>query len=1342
MDQDTNRRSPVKRKPLPETSSRTLIDETSADSAFPLLPVHDATFSTQLPVTEVDESDVAEQLHKHSADSKPTQSRWWTINKSVSRGSGRRQRTQRADRQEKPEPPRKALSTSSNTHLSDGHKQERPSMWNSIWLHTVVLYIFVGLFLALTVALVILWHFTRLNNGIKTDITTNHYAWTYGPTAMLVIISIAWNQVDFNCRTLAPWAHLRSGPTSARQSLLLDYVSPALPKTLVAAILNHDWVVLASGIGALLLKIVIVFSTGLLVLTPTTVSMTVQDVNINSRIAGMHYTPASSEPSDSDFELMQYYGIQELGMAYPYGTTATVAYDTLDLRSLRPNSTVTATVDGMFPYFDCEVLTPKIVGDNFTWTSGGSTSEPGDQLELTLTLFPEKCPPLASQFNDLCLAPHCTLGRSILTQSSFNGGALWEFLPPLADLDPCANLYQLTVVDITYTKIPGYPSNSSDAWNVTLGDRVGLVCALGYTIDKVNVTIDTANPTPVAGVITSGPLHRVADVLPSFSYYNLSQGFANQFDSSSLPTLKDAPGIIGFEKLVTILAGGSATALLNETTLRDTATKAFKGAAVQYAHSQLPKAEDTATAGKSLHMESRLQLRQVSLWGMGTGFVLLALCAVAVLVWRNRDVVSLDPGSIGSQATILAASHTLEKSLMPATDRSTLQLRVGLQDLISVSCVDIRHDKPIFYVETNVQDGGRDKPSRDPATADWWTPTPAKFWFMSVALMLPIAVIAALEVAQHESDTHDGLATISLTSTVEHSLPSILSSIVMITIAILYDSIGFLAATLAPYERLARGSATARQTVLETSLGAPPIWSTFKAIRAHHFKAAVGSVAILIGSLLTIIASGLYTLEEVTFTSGIAVVTSDKFLPSFDTSTDGSAGAIFTLIEQNNASYPALTYDGLAFPDIELTSLGEEALKQSSNGSQPVTLHANIVATRATLNCTIVPRDTIHVTLKETHPSYPIPASYRPCNDTQITFNASLPSSCPNFLDGNNKTATDIALLYTVDQLCSKTAAGGLYQTVVLNTAGATWIDPYVNINTLGAASNPPECPSLAFLSGHIVANVTSTENITAMTCIQGLEEVQTKTTFSISKHNIQITTQPIVDESSARWLMAFNNTYWFTNYNTFAPFNVDHTSVVDGDYFYDAVRHGPQGVPAKELIGPSNTERFVDATQRMYRRYMAQLINATMRQRLNSTEMASSAATYSGTVSGVNRLRLKQNATSKLILQIFLGVMLACGIFVYSFRRTSQLLPHSPYSIAGTMSLLAGSEMIERNVIPVGAEFMNEKELARVFDGYLFSLGWWGDTREKTGIGVAGPKRQSQRFGIDMGKANERLKA
>ena len=290
-------------------------------------------------------------------------------------------------------------------------------MWNPFWLHSLVLSAFVVLFLALLTGLIILWHFVEVEHGISTDITNNHYAWTYGPTTLLVVVGTAWRQVDFHCRTLAPWSRLRHGPAPARESLLLDYVSPILPKVLMIATANHEWAVVASAIGDMLLKIVIVFSTGLLVLTPTPIAQSVSNAIVNSAFVGTNYTTGSYV---DDTELMRYYGIQQRGLEYQYGTTGSVAYDTFDFQSVVPDSAVTSTVNGVFPFFNCEVVVPEIVGDNFTWSNNGYYPY-RDELSLRLTLAPTNCPPLSSYYS-LCTAPNCPDGRYISSEE------LWE--PP------------------------------------------------------------------------------------------------------------------------------------------------------------------------------------------------------------------------------------------------------------------------------------------------------------------------------------------------------------------------------------------------------------------------------------------------------------------------------------------------------------------------------------------------------------------------------------------------------------------------------------------------------------------------------------------------------------------------------------------------------------------------------------------------------------------------------------------------------------------------------------------------------------------------------------------------
>lgn len=56
-------------------------------------------------------------------------------------------------------------------------------LWNSIWLHKAVLIGFCALFVALFIALILLYHFSRVNQGLSVQTSTNKYSWKYGPTA-------------------------------------------------------------------------------------------------------------------------------------------------------------------------------------------------------------------------------------------------------------------------------------------------------------------------------------------------------------------------------------------------------------------------------------------------------------------------------------------------------------------------------------------------------------------------------------------------------------------------------------------------------------------------------------------------------------------------------------------------------------------------------------------------------------------------------------------------------------------------------------------------------------------------------------------------------------------------------------------------------------------------------------------------------------------------------------------------------------------------------------------------------------------------------------------------------
>lgn len=108
--------------------------------------------------------------------------------------------------------------------------------WNPIWLRRYALVGFAALFASLAGALVVLWVTNNEQNGYTTVLGTNHYAWTYGPTAMLVVVLSLWRQVEYHCKMLQPWQELHKGSAEAKHSMLLDYLSPLQAMSLVKAI--------------------------------------------------------------------------------------------------------------------------------------------------------------------------------------------------------------------------------------------------------------------------------------------------------------------------------------------------------------------------------------------------------------------------------------------------------------------------------------------------------------------------------------------------------------------------------------------------------------------------------------------------------------------------------------------------------------------------------------------------------------------------------------------------------------------------------------------------------------------------------------------------------------------------------------------------------------------------------------------------------------------------------------------------------------------------------------------------------------------------------------------------
>jgi hypothetical protein len=117
-------------------------------------------------------------------------------------------------------------------------------------------------------------------------------------------------------------------------------------------------------------------------------------------------------------------------------------------------------------------------------------------------------------------------------------------------------------------------------------------------------------------------------------------------------------------------------------------------------------------------------------------------------------------------------------------------------------------------------------------------------------------------------------------------------------------------------------------------------------------------------------------------------------------------------------------------------------------------------------------------------------------------------------------------------------------------------------------------------------------------------------------------------------------------------------------------------------------------------------------------------------------QIRVMQNNISTRFLQGFMAIMFICAGILYVQIDVRKLLTKDPTSIAAIVSLLADSEFLldREGAIPRGAEWMNTAELKKsgVFEGYMFSLGWWWKSPEDAAM----ERWDARGFGIDVGQS------
>ncbi|KAJ4258021.1 hypothetical protein NW762_008158 [Fusarium torreyae] len=1255
------------------------------------------------------------------------------------------------------------------------------------WLTRYALIMFFFILIAFAAALIALDRVATAQNGLPLSVSSSEYSWTYGPTAVLVVVLSLWRRIDYYYKSAQPWRELQSGPVPTSNSLLLDYLSPFQLQSMFQALKSGHYQVAATILSFFLLKGIILVSTTLFIVQPSIHSKSFDIAYQDSFDAANAWNSPPYHPRELyNMNPLFTGGSEQWLWTYLARLNNAVANDTtwnpqngLVTQRFGPKSTLNLTsleapVDVFIPKVTCEdaplnvtYARPYYEKPLYRWNSSTCSTGvheaalcPDHKLSMNARVCDKK--PWAYTMHRV----DCTKGVATDDKTGYYG-----FPPKTEDLDI---RYAITAAhnDVDQTRI-----NRTKLLNYSTS-----ICKIDYGIVSAAATHDLLSGD---ATLPSTALDNQGKLLPNFTSLSLAEMLMTSLDASGSALVVDKNIPISSQyngegpwlewkaeetlfQLMTVKLGREfrSDIFLRPSMLEKTSTAVLKGLLNEFARESLLVDGETTSTAEGLFSESRLHIKPVVVWVMVAGFLILAV--ICLLMVRPASTESWIPaicGSIAGHAALLVKSQPLQEILRDTGHFSEKELNQKL-DGMHFTTTNNPNKVEGFCIEITDKFPTLDKVSSEESLAKRkaWLPITGRLWFVIATLASPILVIGILELLQQLSDQRNGLVDMDQTdSTAVSYVVRISSTMVAFVVATMFNSVDFTIVTFSPYSTLRSRGVRADKSILFHLLSVSPFLVLFKSLRLGHLGAAASNISSLVGEFLTIIVSGLWIL-----TGSISVEhASSAMVGNWTNSWDGGAandsGAAMTLnlTRFGGANTSTGIWQDLVLPDVSLPS------NTSASGSLPQTFNYTYTlgALRPLLNCAAIPKENLRsdLTIEQVAFRTGSEATSETNYHNNITAHFPITSECIG-------SKLDHMINYT---LSTTIETSGTYNNSV-------WIGYYYDLNTTeNARTSEMACPSVGILFGQVTANDTSKWDLAGLVCSQGIEQVPMNITYKSDPalRQIDAKNEPRVARDKAwRWQTSTTNsdTYSFKLKRFFednlAPFPGNKTEEYY-DSFFSQLLLGPHGRKREQLAGYNNVDSLTQAVEMDYSEYMRNVIDLNFRARKNSThdelisasgeassssEKPSSASIETtGTASGyITRLGI--HSTSKLIPQILLAVMAAFGLAGYFLVRLKGILPRNSCNLASTMAFLAGSQLCnpDSGIIPQGAEFMSDDQLKQAFNGWTFSSGWWqseetsmdrsngaayvGFTLSKPpGAAISVKEMTGRRFGVDVGRAN-----
>jgi hypothetical protein len=822
-----------------------------------------------------------------------------------------------ADRHTNPEDSNPVARQGETQPSPEPEDEHQVTMWNPLILHPLSLIGMAGVFLALFAAVLILYIYSQAKHGISNQVPSNHYSWKYGPMAVVVVVAGTWHQVDHYCKVLAPWQSLLQGPKSVDRTMLLDYISPLAPVACFKAMRNRHWAVAAGTAGVLLLDLALVFSTAFLVLLPVTHTEFDNNIDISSKFANATVLKDESAPA------MIVWGNFGHGLSLPFGTTEALAFVTPALDSgVRDSEILNVDVPAFVPRFECEAAPVSV---NMSLGSAGLS------LEATVS------------------TPTCDLFTNYI-----NGGdVLYEAMPPRiltasgGDVSLCGDNQQtdpnfipwpFVITDVRYWQTFGPSQNGTlnvTTWYAQLANATAIVCQPRYALRNASVSIDVSSREVLGVQISDQDARQTRVQIDGFNDTHLSNGVSNVLEPlfqvlrptwSALDLTEQVNDYAMFTLMSMLNDSYTLETFLDPTIMSAAASTIFNRVAAQMAHYKLTEASKSKASGTKQYIEQRVFAERLPTIILCSVFGLLAILSIIILIVRARDVVLQPPNSLITQAAILSASEKLQSQLKDAGRLSDKDLGHFLYGRNFGSVTKQGATTYGFHIQPDDEQ----VPFRVSRKAKkGWYPFSAKTWFLALVVTLCLGIIAGLEVIRHFSASGSGFVQLHISQRAAATWSTTVPAAVMILTRLFFQSLAFSIMVFAPFATLARTKGSIHAITTESLVGQASLVSFWLSIRARQPAALLVSLMMMIGSFLSIVVSGLYSVQDFGLSTSVVVETLDVFDTKWNTTgpngeaDDNQAGNVYTLIDWNNLSSSYLRRVGV--PEREAPRRGSDA---------------------------------------------------------------------------------------------------------------------------------------------------------------------------------------------------------------------------------------------------------------------------------------------------------------------------------------------------------------------------------------------------------------------------------